>query len=228
EGDQVNSGDVIAEIETDKATMEVESADDGIVGRLLVADGTADIPVGTVIAVLLEEGEDAADIKTPAQDAPKLQAEAEAPKAGAAKPASRAEEPKAEAKPAKASATASAAPVAKPAGASGDRILASPLARRMAEQQGIDLSAIKGSGPGGRIVKRDLGGVEAAPAPAAAAAPGRAAAPAPAAAPVVGDAPYEERRLTTMRKVIAERMTEAKSTVPHFYLNVEVAMDRLL
>lgn len=220
EGDEVASGDIIAEIETDKATMEVESADDGTVGRLLVADGTADIPVNTVIAVLLEEGEDAADIKLPDAAKPAPAAPEKAQEAG----------PEAK-QPTKASTTAAASPAAeraeaapRPAAAEageGHRILVSPLARRMAEQSGLDLSTIKGSGPGGRIVKRDVEGVEPAEAR-------PAAAKAPAAAPAAGDAPYEERRLTTMRKVIAERMTEAKATVPHFYLNVEVEMDRLL
>ena len=223
EGDSVSSGDVIAEIETDKATMEVESIDEGTVGKILVAEGAEEVPVGQLIAVLLEEGEDAGALADVGDGGG---APAPAP---AAKPAP---EPAAAATPAPAPAktnggTAPAAPVA----ADGDRVKASPLARRIAKQMGLDLSALKGSGPHGRIVKRDLESVEptlaaapaAAPPPAAAAVPG----PAPEYAPPEG-VPFEEVKLPGMRKVIARRMTESKQTVPHFYLTIECAIDALL
>ena len=230
EGDTIAAGDIIAEIETDKATMEVEAVDEGVVVKLEVKEGTADIPVGAVIARLSAEGEAAA------RPAKKEAAKPEAPKA-APKP-----EPKAEAKPAAqkpeaaapdARPTASATPPqAKAAAGEGERAPASPLARRLASQSGIDIATIKGSGPGGRVIKRDL---ESAGAPlvkpAAAAAP---AAPAPKAAPAAAaviepvDAPYEEIKLSMMRKVIAQRLTESKTTVPHFYISVDVEMDRLL
>lgn len=214
EGDVVQSGDVIAEIETDKATMEVESADEGVVGKILIEEGSSDVPVGTVIAVLLEEGETEV-----AASAPKAEA---TPKAEA--------EPVAE-KPAPAAAKADDAP-AKPqktvAKADDGRVLASPLARRLAEQAGIDLSSVKGSGPGGRIIKRDIeGGAVAATAKSAETSKtAPAASSTPSAAPT--DIPYEEVRLSAMRKVIAERLTVSKSTVPHFYLTVDVRMDKLM
>lgn len=209
EGDTIVSGDVIAEIETDKATMEVEAADEGTITKLAVAAGTADIPVGTVIAVLAEEGEAAP--KAASKPAAKAEAKAETKPAPEAKPA-----PAAPVKP-----TASAAPP-KAASDEGARVPASPLARRIASQSGIDIGAVKGSGPGGRVIKRDL---EGAGAPLA-----RPAAPAAKAAAVSGpvDAPYEEVKLSMMRKVIAERLTESKTTVPHFYITVDVEMDRLL
>ena len=224
EGDAVAPGDIIAEIETDKATMEVESVDEGRVGKLLVAEGTEDIPVGTRIALLLEEGEDESALEgmgKAAQPAP------------AAPPAPAVAEPK----PTKETAAAadrpvapSPAPPAPPAEASKTRIFASPLARRLAEKRGIDLAAIRGSGPHGRIVRAD---VEAA-AKAAEARP--AAAPTAAAAPAVeapeftppADVPYEEIKLSGMRKVIAKRMAQSKSHVPHFYLTIDIALDRLL
>ncbi|RMF08760.1 MAG: pyruvate dehydrogenase complex dihydrolipoamide acetyltransferase [Alphaproteobacteria bacterium] len=209
EGDEIRSGDIIAEIETDKATMEVEAADDGRVGKLVVAEGTPDVPVGQVIAVLLEDGEDEGDIEA-LDSAPKP------------KDQSRQEAEKDKTKATKAPEQAEKAPTANapsPRQNGQERVFASPLARRIAAQSGIDLSAVKGSGPGGRVVKRDLEG--AAPLVATTEKP----APGPAA---VGDMPVEEVKLTSMRKVIAQRLTEAKQTVPHFYLTVDVAMDRLL
>jgi pyruvate dehydrogenase E2 component (dihydrolipoamide acetyltransferase) len=238
EGDKVKSGDVIAEIETDKATMEVEAVDEGTIGKILVAEGTENVPVNEVIAILLEDGEDAGALKGGAA-APKAEAKVEAPA-----------EPKAEAKaeaPAPAAQPAAAAPAAKPA-ANGhdDRVFASPLARRMAEQAGIDLSALKGTGPNGRVVKADIdaavsGGAPAAK-PAAAAAPEAAkpAAAAPAAAKPtaagpnakqLADAygiPYSEQKHSNMRKVVARRLLESKLTVPHFYLTVDIQLDALL
>jgi pyruvate dehydrogenase E2 component (dihydrolipoamide acetyltransferase) len=218
EGDTVSSGDILAEIETDKATMEFETIDEGVVTKLLVAEGTDGVKVGAVIAVIALEGEDAS-----AAPAPKAEAAAPAPKADPV-PA------KAEAAPAKADAPKA---VAAPAPASdGSRVKASPLARRLAEQQGVDLGAVAGSGPNGRIVKSDLegktGGAPAAK-PAAAAAPA-AASPAPAAAPAVAPEgiPAETSKLSNMRKVIARRLTESKQTVPHIYLTVDINLDALL
>ena len=223
EGDPVSSGDVIAEIETDKATMEVESIDEGTVGRILVAEGAEEVPVGQLIAVLLEEGEDAGALADVA-DGGGAPAPAPEPAQQAAT------EPAQQAAPAPAKTNGGTAPAA-PVAADGDRVKASPLARRIAKQMGLDLSAVKGSGPHGRIVKRDLESVEptlaaapaAAPPPAAVAAPG----PAPEYAPPEG-VPFEEVKLPGMRKVIARRMTESKQTVPHFYLTIECAIDALL
>ncbi len=197
EGDAVEAGDVIAEIETDKATMEVEAVDEGVLGRIVVPEGSEGVAVNAVIGVLLADGEDAAAIGDPP-------APAEMP-AQAAEPA-----PQRPAEP---------PPPAPPA--PRERIAASPLARRMAAQAGLDLAAISGSGTGGRIVKVDI---EAALAAGSAAAEPAHAPPGPAAAP----APGETVRLSTMRRVIAERMTESKATVPHFYLTVDCEIDELL
>ncbi|KUF08879.1 pyruvate dehydrogenase complex dihydrolipoamide acetyltransferase [Pseudoponticoccus marisrubri] len=220
EGDSVNAGDVIAEIETDKATMEFEAVDEGVLGRILVTEGTGGVKVGTPIALLLEDGETAGDL--PAGDA--------APVGTARKrPATAAEEV------APAGAGEETAPPA-PVQSDGARIFASPLARRIAAQKGLDLSRITGSGPRGRIVKAD---VEAATqdSPAAAAAPPAAPAPAPAAAsPVAAEAVaalYADRETTEialdgMRRTIAARLTEAKQTIPHFYLRRDIRLDALL
>ncbi len=220
EGDRVKSGDILAEIETDKATMEFEAVDEGIVGRILVAEGTAGVKVNTPIAVLVDEGEDAS-----AAPAPK--AVAAAPTAAAATPA------------------AAAAPAVAPAApkAAGARVFASPLARRIAAETGLDLTKITGTGPHGRIVKADVEGAAAAPAASAPPAPAPAAAPV-AAAPVAAALPtgmsadtvkkmfadraYEEITLDGMRKTIAARLTEAKQTIPHFYLRREVRLDALM
>jgi len=211
EGDDVTSGDVIAEIETDKATMEVESIDDGVVGKIAVAEGTEGVKVGTVIAVLLEEGESASDIKATA---------AAAPAATPAKPAESAAKAEAEqAEPPKV-APATQAPAA------GGRIKASPLAKRLAKDAGLDLSTLTGSGPGGRIVKADVESTsKTAAAPAAAAVGGAVAV---AVAGPEGDAPFEEVKLSNMRKTIARRLTESKQSVPHFYLTVDIELDKLL
>ena len=210
-GDKVEAGDIMAEIETDKATMEFEAVDEGTIASIMVDEGTEGVKVGTVIAMLAEEGEDvdAAASAAPAGDAPK-------------------EEPKAAEAPAAAPAPAPAPAAAAPK-AAGDRILASPLAKRIAEQKGIDLAGVKGSGPNGRIVKADVEGASpgAAPAKADAAAP----APAPAKPATLGgdlDAPYEAQKLNNVRKVIARRLTEAKQTIPHIYLTVDVRLDALL
>jgi len=224
EGDEVKSGDILAEIETDKATMEFEAVDEGTIAQILVQEGTDGVKVGALIAIIAGEGEDASSAKA-APAAKKEEAPKEAAKAPESAPAAKAE-------PAP---TPTAEPEVKAAAASSDgRVKASPLARRLAEQKGIDLSALQGSGPNGRVVKADLEGAKAggaapaakAEAPAAAAAPSApAAAPAPAQIP---DVPHEAVKLSSMRKVIARRLTESKQTVPHIYLTVDIRLDALL
>ncbi|QQV76051.1 pyruvate dehydrogenase complex dihydrolipoamide acetyltransferase [Sphingomonas aliaeris] len=225
EGDVVKSGDLMAEIETDKATMEFEAVDEGTIGKIMIAEGTDNVKVGTVIATLLEEGESADT--APKADAPK----ADAPKAEPAPEPAKSEDTAKPASPA----PKSAAPTASTA-ASGDRIKASPLARRIAAEQSIDLSTLTGSGPNGRIVKADLEGATAgsASAPTAqaqASAPSTApqAAPAAAAKPAaIPDIPHEATKLSNVRKTIARRLTESKQQVPHIYLTVDVRLDALL
>ena len=223
EGDTVSAGDLLAEIETDKATMEFEAVDEGVIGKLLVAEGTEGVKVNSPIALLLEDGESASDAKA---TAPKSEA---APKAEAA--------PKDE----PASSEAKAAPPA-PKAADGGRVFASPLARRIAADKGIDLSGVTGSGPHGRIVKADVEGAspQAKPAAAAteAAAPAAAKAGAPAAMPtgpstdtvlkMYEGRAYTEIKLDGMRKTIAARLTEAKQTIPHFYLRRDIHLDALM
>ncbi len=213
EGDTVESGDVLCEIETDKATMEFEAVDEGTIGKILVADGSEGVKVNEPIAVLLEEGESADDIgAAPAPAAaPEKVAEAEAP----------------------ASTPQPTPAIARPAGvSSGERIFASPLARRIAAQKGLDLKSIQGSGPKGRIVKADVEGATAQPAPAAAVTASSAPAPQSASAEQVmamyADREFEEMPLDGMRKIIAARLTEAKQTIPHFYLRREIQLDALL
>jgi pyruvate dehydrogenase E2 component (dihydrolipoamide acetyltransferase) len=224
EGDSVKSGDIIAEIETDKATMEFEAVDDGVIGKIVIPAGTEGVKVNAPIAVLLADGETAAD----AAPAP---AKATAPTATAAS--------------APAQAAASPAPAA-PKAADGTRVFASPLARRIAADKGIDLSTIQGSGPHGRIVKADVAGATASAAPIAMAnATATVAAPAPAPAakaatamPTGPDAAqvmhmyegraYEEVKLDGMRKTVAARLTEAKQTIPHFYLRRDIRLDALM
>ena len=226
EGDEVHSGDVLAEIETDKATMEVEAVDDGKIGRLLVPEGAEGIKVNEPIALLLSEGEDASALASATKARPE--------------PAPTPPEP---ARPAPQAAKSEAAPEAPPAPAveRGDgRIFASPLARRMAQQAGLDLAMIRGSGPQGRVVKSDIEAALTAARAAPVAPPVQPVAASqavPAAAPVLskervaalaGNAPYTERPLTAMRRVIARRLTEAKQTVPHIYLTIECEIDELL
>ena len=206
EGDPVKSGDVLAEIETDKATMEFEAVDEGTLGKILVEGGTAGVKVNQPIALLLAEGEDSSALAVP-----------KAPPAAAA-PA----------------AVVAPAPVAA-APAGGDRVFASPLARRLAREAGLDLHGVTGHGPHGRIVKADVEAAlkagTAAPAPAAIPVPAAppAAVPAPtAAAPSPFEPAYEEIPNSSMRKVIARRLTEAKQTVPHFYLTIDCEIDALL
>ncbi|OAM75698.1 pyruvate dehydrogenase complex dihydrolipoamide acetyltransferase [Devosia elaeis] len=231
EGDSVSSGDVIAEIETDKATMEVEAVDEGKIGKIMVAEGTDNVKVNAVIAVLLQEGEDASAIGAGAGKP------AEAPKAEAPKAT-----PATEAPPAKAEAPAAApAPVANsnkgtsaPARAEGGRVFASPLAKRLAKEAGIEIAAISGTGPKGRVIKADVEAAKSGKAPLKAA----ASAPA-AAAPATGmsknqvmalyeEGTYEVVPNDGMRKTIAARLTESKQTVPHFYLTVDCRIDALL
>ena len=221
EGDAVRSGDMLAEIETDKATMEVEAIDEGILARILVPEGTEGVPVNAPIAVLLEDGEDASAI-----DAALAAAPAPAPMAPpAAEPI-----PAAAIPTSTSTSTSTPAPAADPVSGDG-RILASPLAKRMAAQAGLELAQVSGSGPRGRIVKADIeaavaGGVAAvAPAPAA---PAPSSIPASAAVPAAPGDDFELEKLSSMRKIIARRMTESKQQAPHFYLTVDCEIDALL
>ncbi len=227
EGDTVRAGDLLAEIETDKATMEFEAVDEGVIGKLLVPAGAEGVKVNTAIALLLGEGESAADL-------------------GAAAPVATA--PSAAPAPTAPAATAPAAPPATvPVAQAGARVFASPLARRIAADKGLDLGQIAGTGPHGRIVKADVLGATAQPGPAAAApAPAIATAVAPAAAAaapqpamaqgasadavmqIYKDRPHEEIKLDGMRKTIAARLTEAKQTIPHFYLRRDIKLDALM
>jgi pyruvate dehydrogenase E2 component (dihydrolipoamide acetyltransferase) len=224
EGEQIKAGDVIAEIETDKATMEVEAVDEGVLGRILVGDGTENVKVNAPIAVLVEDGEavpsEAASAPAPA--APKAAAPtAAAPKAATPAPAAPKQAP------------AAPNPVVNGHAGSGERIFVSPLARRMATQAGIDLSALKGSGPNGRIVRADIeaaqqGGVPA-PAPAAAPAPVAASAAPAARAPTPAiTAPHKMVPHSTMRKVIAKRLSESTATIPHFYVSMDIEIDAMI
>nr|WP_295662951.1 pyruvate dehydrogenase complex dihydrolipoamide acetyltransferase [Polymorphobacter sp.] len=264
-GDVVKSGDILCEIETDKATMEVESIDEGTVAELLVAEGADEIPVGQVIARLAGEGEEAAPAKTgvvpaPTASNPPPSSEGDRAASGVVEGASQA--PKPAPAPAPAADPVTGSTIAKsdgppppkagedlavPAKTDGARVNASPLARRLASAQGIDLATVTGSGPHGRIVKADLEGASAKPAaqpaaapsaavasaaPAAEAKPTAPAAPAPAAAapsyPPPASVPAEAIKLSNMRKTIARRLAESKQTVPHFYLTVDVRLDALL
>ncbi|WP_373502764.1 pyruvate dehydrogenase complex dihydrolipoamide acetyltransferase [Aestuariivirga sp.] len=219
EGDTVKSGDVLAEIETDKATMEVEAVDEGTIGKLLVAAGTEDVLVNTPIAVILGEGEKVGDI-----------AASPSPVAAKAAPPS----------PARGEGSPTAAPPPSPlageggaqrAPGSGTRVFASPLAKRIAKQKGIDIAALLGSGPHGRIILKDVENAK----------PGAAPAAAPKAAAALATQPSDEAVLKLfeagsydlvphdgMRKTIARRLTESKQTIPHFYVSVDVTLDNLL
>jgi len=215
-GDAVKSGQVICEIETDKATMEVEAVDEGKIGQIVVAEGAEGVKVNAVIAILLEEGE-----KAVASPAPTAQPAASQP---AAKPAP--------AQPAQtAAAPPKAVPAAMPAVSSGGlRVFASPLAKRIAAEKGINLASVKGSGPNGRIVRADVESAKPGSPVAAPAAGAPKAAPRPGApAQPIFTAPGDKRiPHTAVRKVIARRMLESKQTVPHFYLTVELEIDALL
>lgn len=205
-GDKVSSGDIMAEIETDKATMEFEAVDEGVIASIAVAEGTEGVKVGTVIATLAGDDEGASP-------------------APAAKPAAAASAPA----PVVAAAPApAAAPVAAPVKASGDRVVASPLAKRIAATKGVDLAGMKGSGPGGRIVKADVEAATPGAAPAPATATPASTAPAAAAPTPDFGIPFEAEKLNNVRKTIARRLTEAKQTIPHIYLSVDVRLDALL
>ncbi|MER9555181.1 pyruvate dehydrogenase complex dihydrolipoamide acetyltransferase [Mesorhizobium sp. M0323] len=237
EGDKVSPGDVIAEIETDKATMEVEAVDEGTVAKLVVPAGTEGVKVNALIAVLAAEGEDAASAAKSGDGAAPAKAEApkaEAPKAETLKPEASKQEPAAPGP------KAEGVPVAN-SHASGERIFASPLARRIAREAGVDVAALTGSGPRGRVVKADVeaaissGGAKAAPA--AKAVPAGAPAPAAAAPKAMSDeqvlklfaeGSYELVPHDNMRKTIARRLVEAKTTIPHFYLTLDCELDALL
>ena len=221
EGDAVKAGQVICEIETDKATMEVEAVDEGKVGKIVVPEGAEGVKVNAVIAILLEEGE----TEVPKGAAAAAPAAAPGPAAKPApSPAPAAKPVAVPAAPAKPAAPAAVPQVAARPG--GERIFASPLAKRIAAEKGIDLSRLKGSGPSGRIVKTDV--EQAKPTVAPAAAPAPRVAPPPGVQPVFV-APGDTRvPHTSIRKVIARRMLESKQTVPHFYLTVDLEIDALL
>ncbi|MDD9992315.1 MAG: pyruvate dehydrogenase complex dihydrolipoamide acetyltransferase [Rhodospirillales bacterium] len=229
EGDSVQAGDILCEIETDKATMEVEATDEGTLARIVAPAGTEAVPVNAVIGLILEEGEDSSALEGADAAAP-----AAAPAAPPAEPAAEAAAEPAPAAPAAAAPSPGGNGAAPPAPARdpGARIFASPLARRMAKQAGLALEAIAGTGPNGRIVKVDVEAAiaAAAAAPAVAAPAPAAAAPvaAPAAVPVAPAAAYQDTPASTMRKVIAQRLQEAKREVPHFYLTVDCEVDALL
>ncbi|MFN3945216.1 MAG: pyruvate dehydrogenase complex dihydrolipoamide acetyltransferase [Allosphingosinicella sp.] len=235
EGDTVAAGDLLAEIETDKATMEFEAVDEGTIAKILVAEGTDEVKVGTVIALIAAEGE---DVSAGAGSAGEPVAK-DGGETGAGQPATDTKAPTPE--PAEKGYGASPAkdkprdrPAPAPASSGGDRVKASPLARRLAEQKGIDLGGLQGSGPGGRIVKADIEGAGGRAAPAAAQPQAAAPAPAPAAAAPaptaysVPDVPHESAKLSNMRKTIARRLTESKQQVPHIYLTVDIRLDALL
>ncbi|PAX08736.1 pyruvate dehydrogenase complex dihydrolipoamide acetyltransferase [Sphingomonas lenta] len=258
EGDQVKSGDILAEIETDKATMEFEAVDEGTITKIEVPEGTDGVKVGTVIAMLAGEGEDAsAPPSDPGRDAPSSAApgggepvgtQQNQPQTGEAASVGRTPDQAEDHGRPPVTGPASA-PTANPdertvgahptvaqpsATGGGDRVKASPLARRVAAERGIELSGLSGSGPNGRIVRADVEGAQPGQAkPAAAAAPAPVEAPAPAApsAPkpaAIPDIPHEAVKLSNVRKTIARRLTESKQTVPHIYLTVDVRLDALL
>ncbi|AWN49270.1 pyruvate dehydrogenase complex dihydrolipoamide acetyltransferase [Methylobacterium terrae] len=270
EGDTVKSGDILAEIETDKATMEVEAVDEGVLAKIVVPEGTADVPVNDLIALIAEEGEDPASVQAGGNGQEKASA-----KAADAKPADAESETGTPRAPAgnetpgggtmsyervdtapEGARPAGDKPAGKPNGAAGQsaggRLFASPLARRIAKQEGLDLGAVTGSGPHGRIIERDVraalegGAAKPAPQPAAKESPAptakpdqaQAPKPAPAAPPsgltakqVIGmfePGSFEEVPLDGMRRTIAKRLVESKQTVPHFYLSLDVELDALL
>ncbi|HYI05823.1 MAG TPA: pyruvate dehydrogenase complex dihydrolipoamide acetyltransferase, partial [Reyranella sp.] len=264
EGDEVKAGDVIAEIETDKATMEVEAVEEGVLGRILVGDGTEGVKVNDPIAVLVEPGEavpeggadaapataqpsapkdgggEVAQASAPAQSAGSEGAAKEGVAASGGKAAGAAEEPVSPPSPDAAQPAASMPRPNGHAGGGGERVFASPLARRMAQQAGLDLSRVQGSGPNGRIVKSDIeaalarGPAQQAPAAqppqptAAPAAPQPLAAPAPKPAVAPPAAPHKAVPNSTVRKVIARRLSESKQTIPHFYVTMDFEVDALL
>jgi pyruvate dehydrogenase E2 component (dihydrolipoamide acetyltransferase) len=216
EGDTIKAGDLLAEIETDKATMEVEAVDEGQLGRILVPAGTENVKVNSLIALILEEGEDTASLE-------KIKADNIPSSSGTASPQKAAQPTVASSAPAPVSQSPAAAVPAQPSETAGGRVFASPLAKRMAAQKGINLQQVKGSGPHGRVIKADL---EKAPA-------SLSSAPSlqPVGPVVASDGlfpAYEEVKLSNMRKIIAQRLKESKQTVPHFYLTIDCEIDTLL
>lgn len=222
EGDEVASGDLLAEIETDKATMEFEAVEDGVIGKILVPEGSEGVAVNSPIAILLEDGESAGDISETPASAPAAEVEG----APETTPHATSE------------ALAPYAPAA-PVTADSNRLFASPLARRIAANKGIDLATVQGSGPRGRIVKADVECARASPAAQPAATAPKPSAPAPATKLPSGpdtdtvlkmyaDRDFEEVALNGMRKTIAARLTEAKQSIPHFYLRRDIKLDALL
>ena len=255
-GDTIQSGDIMAEIETDKATMEFEAVDEGVIAEILIEAGTDNVKVGTVIARLAVEGEDTAPAGAPAPTAvpapvvADAAARASAADGPAATPTARrlaalhgvdlasltgtgpkgkiTKEDVEGAMGSGQSGSPAPAPAAASVAASDERVIASPLAKQMAASRGVDLALVSGTGPNGRIIKADVESFD--PASVAASAPA-AAASAPAPTPVsdvAGSAPYTEDKLSNVRKVIARRLTESKQTVPHFYLTVDIRLDPLL
>lgn len=211
-GDSVKAGDIIAEIETDKATMEVEAVDEGTFGKTLVDEGREGVPVNAPIALLLSDGEEKAELDKFEMPQPKAESGSSAPI------------PEPQSIDPKPSISSAQRPAAAGRATNGGRIFASPLARRLAAQNGIDLAQVTGSGPRGRIVKIDIENFK----PGAMASGGASGASGPVAAPLSGDAPFDLVPHTNMRKIIAERLTLSKQTVPHFYLTVDMEIDRLL
>ena len=208
EGDSVKSGDLLAEIETDKATMEFEAVDEGVIEKIVVPEGSDGVKVGTVIAMI--SGEDAVAKPAKAHPQPLPQAGGETTVAPVA---------------------TTPLPLAGGAGggqATGDRVKASPLAKRIAAAKGVDLTTLTGTGPDGRIVKTDVEGATGGAEPVAAPAPMTTVAPALVAAPVITDIPHEAVKLSNIRKTIARRLTESKQQIPHIYLTVDIRLDALL
>lgn len=237
EGDSVASGDVVAEIETDKATMEVEAVDEGTVGRLLVAEGSEGVKVNTPIAVLLEDGEDATAVSAGAASSASAPPPAQGETTASSDKGDGAPQPSSAAGP-----TAAAKPAPAP-NQDGPRVFASPLARRLAKDNGIDVALLTGSGPHGRVVKRDIDTALETGAGKAGLATGTALATTSAAAPagqtIAGmsddkifalfeEGSYDVVPHDGMRKVIAQRLTQSKQTVPHFYLTIDCRLDELL
>ena len=247
EGDAVKSGDVIAEIETDKATMEVEAVDEGVLARIVVPEGTADVPVNDLIALIAEEGEDPGSVQAPANGGAPAKAAAE-PKGSADENDANASDAPVDTAPEGAKAEhgkGNGAAQPAPAKAEGGRVFSSPLARRIAKLEGINLSAVKGSGPHGRVIERDVraaiegGTAKAGATESAPEAPKSSPTKATGGAPATGmsldqvkglfePGSYEEVALDGMRKTIAKRLVESKQTVPHFYLSIDVELDALL
>ena len=250
EGDTVSSGDLLAEIETDKATMEFEAVDEGVIGKLLVSEGSEGVKVNTAIAVLLEEGESAEDIGSASEEAPSAGSDETSGETSDDTSSDASDDAgdttsKPDAEKATRNATSTTKAPAAPKSSDGERIFASPLARRIAADKGLDLTQIEGSGPHGRIVKADVENAKAGAgagtsasevaAPSGGAAKGEAAKatmPAGLSSDAVlkmySDREFEEVKLDGMRKTIAARLTEAKQTIPHFYLRRDIRLDALM